>query len=147
MENLTRESHSIMVKGNGDVEKIPVNNSSTSSSQAAALSLSYAVQCAVRQCSSGHPVFPPSLSQWATFQEIQAYPQVPMIGRKNSTFPLSSQGHVKSVLLESRKVLALSVGSRCHETWEMYFGSFDKAAKGLPMFPKIYCTQSAERNY
>ncbi|KAM7392094.1 hypothetical protein PAMP_022729 [Pampus punctatissimus] len=59
-----------------------------------------------------------------------------MIGRKNSGFPLSSQGHVKSVLLESRKVLTLSVGSRCHETWEIYFGSIDKAAEGLPMFPK-----------
>ena len=28
-------------------------------------------------------MFPPSLSEWAAFQETQACPQVPMIGRKN----------------------------------------------------------------
>lgn len=67
-----------------------------------------------------------------------------MIGRKNSAFPLSSQGHVKSVLLEGRKVLTLNVGASCHETWEMQFGVFVKAAEGLPLFLK---SQSAKSNY
>lgn len=59
-----------------------------------------------------------------------------MIGRKNSACSLSSQGCVKSVLLESRKVLTLSVGSHCHGKWETSFGTFDKAAEGLPCFLK-----------
>lgn len=58
--------------------------------------------------------------------------QVAMIGRKNSVFPFSTLVHAKSVLLESRKVVTLSVGSHCHETWEMFFVTFESAASLAP---------------
>lgn len=92
MENLRRESRSVRLRMmNCENGETPCKQLSSTQGQCA-----QNILCSVRLFPNGQ------------HSRKQAYPRVPMIGRKNSAFPLSPWWHVTSVLLESRKVVALS---------------------------------------